>query len=79
MNPFVREKYVVEKLYSIHSAMICICFCTEVQFILKQALRVPEASVQSTVNGSIKCSQTNISGDTDHLQTWLPPYNGDLI
>ena len=39
-----------------------------------QALRVPEPQVQSTVTELIKCSQTNISGDTDHLSTWRPPH-----
>ena len=34
---------------------------------LQQALRVPEPPFQSTVAGLIKYSQTNISGDTEHL------------
>ena len=41
---------------------------------LSQALHVPEPSVQSTVTGLIKCSQTNIPGDTEHLSKWRPPY-----
>ena len=39
-----------------------------------QALRVPESPVQSTVTGLIKCNHRNISGNTDHLQIWRPPY-----
>ena len=42
-------------------------------FMLLQALRVPEPPVQSTVTGLIKCSQTNISGNTEHLTKWRPP------
>ena len=40
----------------------------------QQVLRVPETQVQSTVTGLIKCSQTNIPGDTHHLSTWRPPH-----
>ena len=45
-----------------------------VMLVLKQALRVPEPPVQSTVTGLIKYSQTNISGDIEHLTKWRPPY-----
>ena len=47
---------------------------TLTNYLFLQALRVPEPPVQSTVTGLIKCSHTNISGDTEHLSKWRPPY-----
>ena len=34
---------------------------------------VKKPPVQSTLTRLIKCSQTNISGDTEHLSKWQPP------
>ena len=39
-------------------------------FTDKHCMSPREPPVQSTVTGSIKCNQRNISGDTDHLQIW---------
>ena len=49
------------------------------QFLVTQALRVPEPPVQSTVTELIKCSQTNISADTEQLAIWRPQQWFDIV